>query len=93
MLICLLASIILLALGYYTTLSTVVRAIERREDSEDEEGFKVFLDKDGNHQYYERSLIEKKRFLREHKEVREEELRSFRRFFNLTRISYIHKRL
>lgn len=40
-----------------------------------------FYDEDGNHIYYERSLIKKRKYAREHPEE-EGELRTFRRLFS-----------
>lgn len=47
-----------------------------RGNREREEGF---LDEDGDHSYYDRHLIEKKEFSRQHPEVKN--LRSFKRLF------------
>lgn len=52
--------------------------MSQHDDSEERE---PFIDDDGNHIYYERSIIEKKEFLKENPEVNEEELRTFSRLF------------
>lgn len=74
LLICLLMS----TSAVYVTFSTFFTDMRNRREEENEE---LFLDDDGNHIYYERSIIRKKQYLRMHPEIREEELRTMTRFF------------
>ena len=60
--------IILLIIIFFIPLS------HKNKDSEEE-----FLDENGNHIYYERSLIRKQRFIRKHPEIKPQDLRSFKR--------------
>lgn len=66
----------LVILGIALLITLVVKA-RGRGDKADENGF---LNSDGDHIYYDRSLIEKKRFQREHPEAKE--VRTFRRIFS-----------
>lgn len=42
-----------------------------------------FLDDDGNHSYYERSLIRKEKFLRNNPDVKESDIRNWRKLLRL----------
>lgn len=50
---------------------------------EDESNFR---NSDGDHRYYERSLIEKKDFMRQHPEIPDDDLRTLSRLFRRLRL-------
>lgn len=51
-----------------------------RHPGQEENNDRVYLNSDGNHEYYDRSLIEKNRFLRKHPEAKGK-LRTLSRLF------------
>ena len=72
---------LLVVLAIYVSFSTLFEARRdkhrmRREDN-------TFLDEEGYHSYYERSIIKKKEFLRSNPFIRKHELRTLRRLLHL----------
>ena len=45
-----------------------------------------FIDENGDHEYYERSIIEKKRFHKLHPEIPEHDLRTIHRLFSFLQL-------
>ena len=70
-------SVVLLAIGIVMTL---LISFERRKSLYDDDDY---VDKEGYHKYYERSIIRKIRFFRKNPGIPENEVRSFRRLMNI----------
>ena len=70
--------LILLILAFLVTQITIE---SHHNDDKDTD----FLDEEGDHKYYDRSIIEKKNFSRRHPEISDDEVRSLRRLFNFFR--------
>ena len=71
---------ILVGVCLFITIETAVRHVEDTEPQDDDND-NPFLNKEGNHIYYDRSLIEKEKFIRKNPEIPEAQLRTWRRFF------------
>lgn len=70
------ACVILLIIGLLITLIVSKHKKEGRES---------YVDDDGLHRYYDRSIIEKNKFHKENPEIEENDIRSFRRLINFIR--------
>lgn len=69
--------IFLIVIFLLAVLVTVAAALHSRRDEDAED---LFLDENGNHVYYNRSIIEKDRFRRQN--PAERDIRTFRRLFS-----------
>lgn len=68
----------LVIIGLWITLELALYALENENDNSSHD---EFLDFDGNHTYYERSIIEKTRFHLQNPEVPIEDIRSITELF------------
>ena len=72
--------LIIVGAGILITIKLSRRAYKSRQESDPEHSY--YHDEDGNHSYYERSIIEKKEFARRNPSVSPQILRTFRRLFS-----------
>ena len=75
----------LVLLGLFVSIELAIYATSKIADENDERD--PYLDSEGNHIYYERSLIEKNDFIREHPQIKDTEVRTFTRLFHEIRNS------
>ena len=68
----------LLILSLYACLNALIEALNENKREKDED-YNDFLDEDGNHVYYDRSVIEKTKFHLSNPDIPENEIRSFKR--------------
>lgn len=71
--------IFIVFLLFMLLLAILVFITVRSHRDDDRYGDEAFLNKDGDHCYYDRGLIEKKKFKKEHPDIKG--VRTFRRLF------------
>lgn len=76
---------LLVVLGMLITLDLALYSLKNKDRKDIERD--PFLDSEGNHKYYERSLIEKGRFFLSHPNIPKEKIRSFRSLFSSKKLS------
>lgn len=85
--IILLLCVTLLLVCLEITSDLIEKGVERNDNRPQSDQFR---DKNGNHIYYERSIIQKSEFLNSNPDVQEDEIRSFRRLLHELYLSVTH---
>lgn len=71
---------IIFLVAIFALIVLLALAVSRRNSNRQGDGDEAYYDEEGHHAYYDRSIIEKEDFAKEHPEVHS--VRTFRRLFS-----------